>query len=154
MSQTVRPPYFCGKCGKSENLALSGQKFYYRTILGWIGLIFGLTYQFIWKVEMYFCADCRKALDRYALVSRWSIFLGLIGVLVFMYLAISSFPKFEPALLFFGLSFVSIGLGFLGRAIFQNLGTPKVRKISRRILIVEIPSYGNYDFTKGLEIEP
>jgi len=146
-------PYFCANCGKDKQLIFRNQKFYYRTILGWIGLVFGITYQFIWDVKMYFCGDCIAKLNRNALISRWSFFCGILLLGIFIYFAIMSFPDFEKSLLFFSLSALSVIAGFLGRAIFQMLGTPKVAEISRRQLVVKIPHYGNFDFVKGISLE-
>ena len=139
-------PTLCVKCGTKHYLVSRDYTFWYQTFWGYLGLLVGLTYDLGHRMEVFFCQECSDVLDIASSKSKQIFYLSIGMAVVVMLFGL---PTTGDAPLAFLMVIVCLLLplaGFLARVVIISKAQPKVLKINRSLLIVEIPGYGAINF--------
>ena len=143
-------PPVCARCGGSRDLEMKSFKKDYTPPIAYIGVLGGVLPLLILvlvlrkrhKMNGLFCPQCWNTFKLYPLFSALFAFLSL-GVLIGGIILAIAFAK--PGVIFF--AFVAaVGFAIYG-SYFSKKISPKFVKMNRERIFINIPNYGEVDFT-------
>lgn len=143
-------PPVCARCGGGRDLAMKSFKKDYTPPIAYIGVFGGILPLLILvlvlrkrhKMNGLFCSECWNRFKLYPLFSALFAFLSL-GVLIGGIIVGIAFSK--PGVMFF--AFVAaVGIAIYG-SYFSKKISPKFVKMNRERIFINIPNYGEVDFT-------